>query len=36
MSGKGVASGTPVTDPRFFDLEAGEFSVWLYEATLTK
>jgi hypothetical protein len=36
MGVKGGTSGTPVTDPRFFDLEAGEFSVWLYEATLTK
>lgn len=29
-------SGTPVTPPRVYDVAAGEFSVWLMEATVTR
>ncbi len=36
MSAQGGTTGTPVTAPRFFDEGAGDFSVWLHEATLTK
>ena len=36
MGVKGGTSGTPVTEPSFFDLPAGGLSAWLYEATLTK
>ena len=33
---EGSTMGTPVTDPRYFNLPASGFQVWLYEATLTR
>lgn len=33
---EGTTTGTPVTEPRYFNLPATAFQVWLYEATLTK
>jgi hypothetical protein len=36
MSVNGAITGTPVTGPRVFNMEASGFSVWLYEATLTQ
>ncbi len=36
MSVQGGTAGTPVTEPRFIDMEAGEFFVWLYEATISQ
>jgi hypothetical protein len=34
MAVKGGTTGTLVTAPRVFDMDAGWFTVWLYEATL--
>jgi hypothetical protein len=36
MSVQGSITGTPVTKPRVFNMEASGFSVWLYEATLVQ
>jgi len=35
-SAKGVTTGTLVTEPRYFDLIGGEFSVWVMTATLSR